>query len=371
MSDFEMTLKTVFRDTDLLFPFAITLGCILAGIVFSQLVSASFRKVAARMSGGYGPLIKHAFTGLSSLWGIPVGGYAASYLLTFYSVPITPAIQYILEMFFRFLLFFFLTITGARFISAFVIYKVQKIAGNFASTTISGNAIELITYVFGFTLMLHSFGITITPLLTALGVGGLAVALALQDTLSNLFSGINLLLAGKTKVGDFIKLSTGEEGVIADMNWRNTTLRQFIVDNLVVIPNHKIANSTFVNFALPSTDCSIVVPIGVSYDSNLAQVEKITLEVAKKVLLETDGAVSNFEPFLRYNEFGAYSINFNVYLRIANVIDQALIRHEFIKQIHVRYAQEGIDIPCPIQTVKLQGGCELPSEKGTIPQIQS
>ena len=137
--------------------------------------------------------------------------------------------------------------------------QFQKSAGNFASTSILVNTIELVVYLTGFLFMLQSFGISIAPLLTALGVGGLAVALALQDTLSNLFSGINILLSKQTKVGDYIKLSSGEEGIVSDMNWRSTTIQQ-TSNNMVVVPNQKIATSIITNYALPDAECSLVVP---------------------------------------------------------------------------------------------------------------
>ena len=114
---------------------------------------------------------------------------------------------------------------GARLVSNFINQKVQKAAGTFASTSILVTMIELIVYITGALFLLQSFGVSITPLLTALGVGGLAVALALQDTLANLFSGINILLSKQIKMGDFVKLSSGEEGLVIDMNWRNTVIK--------------------------------------------------------------------------------------------------------------------------------------------------
>lgn len=231
--------------------------------------------------------------------------------------------------------------------------QFQKSAGNFASTSILVNTIELVVYLTGFLFMLQSFGISIAPLLTALGVGGLAVALALQDTLSNLFSGINILLSKQTKVGDYIKLSSGEEGIVSDMNWRSTTIQQ-TSNNMVVVPNQKIATSIITNYALPDAECSLVVPVSVSYDSDLAHVEKTTIEVARDVLQMTEGAVKDFEPFIRYAAFADSSIQFNVILRIKSVLDQHLIRHELIKQLHLRYRQEGIQIPFPVRTIKIQ-----------------
>ncbi len=121
---------------------------------------------------------------------------------------------------------------------------------------------------------------------------------------------------------------------------------------MVVVPNQKIATSIITNYALPETECSMLVAVGVSYDSDLDHVEKITVAVAKEVLRDTDGAVKDFDPFIRYNAFGESSIQFNVILRIKNVVDQHLIRHEFIKRLHMRYRDEGIKIPFPTRTIK-------------------
>ena len=282
------------------------------------------------------------------MWGILLGGFIAVQILT-----IPPRALLFLERIFKIIGIISFSIMGARLVSSFLTQKLQKTASTFASTSILVTLIELIVYITGFLFLLQSFGVSITPLLTALGVGGLAVALALQDTLANLFSGINILLSKQIKMGDFIKLLTGEEGTVIDMNWRNTAIKQ-LSNNMIVVPNLKIASSILINYALPYSECSVVIPVGVSYDSDLEQVERITSAVAKEVLLETEGGVSNFEPFIRYVSFAQSSITFNVILRAKHVTDQSLIQHEFIKRLHVRYRQEGIEIPFPITTVQLQ-----------------
>jgi len=340
------SIESFLYESQLIIPALILSVSILVGITLSQLVFAKLRSISVRISGEYYPYIQRAFHGIPTVWGMLAGGYVAVHIIT---IPVS--VLHILEVVFQVILIFSLTIMGARFISGFLSQQVQKTAGTFASTSILVNTIEIIVYITGFLIMLQSFGISVTPLLTALGVGGLAVALALQDTLSNLFAGINILLSKQTKVGDFIKLSTGEEGFVEDLNWRSTTIRQ-LANNMVVVPNQKIATSIITNYALPETECSILVAVGVSYDSDLDHVEKTTIEVAKEVLRDTDGAVKNFDPFIRYNAFGESSIQFNVILRIKTVGDQHLIRHEFIKRLHVRYREEGITIPFPIRTVK-------------------
>lgn len=341
-------IESILQETSFIVPSLIILVSILAGITLSQLLFTKLRSIANRASGEYYPLILRAFHGIPTLWGLLAGGYVAVHIIT-----IPAAGLHILEVLFQVILIFSLTIMGARIVSGCLSQQVQKTAGTFASTSILVNTIEIVVYITGFLIMLQSFGISITPLLTALGVGGLAVALALQDTLSNLFSGISILLSRQTKIGDFIKLSTGEEGFVEDLNWRSTTIRQ-LANNMVVVPNHIIATSIITNYAMPDTECSMSVAVGVSYDSDLDYVEKTTIEVAKEVLRDTDGAVKDFEPRIRYNAFGESSIQFNVILRIKNVVDQHLIRHEFIKRLHVRYREEGIKIPFPVRTVKFQ-----------------
>ena len=347
---FEKTkeLEAILKDSTFVLPIVILGISVLIGIAVSLLVFAKLRKVAIKVAGDSYPHVQRAFKGMPTIWGLLVGGYAAVHIIT-----IPPSGLHLLEILFHVIGILSLTIMGARLVSGFLTLQVQKTAGTFASTSILVTTIELIVYITGFLFMLQSFGVSITPLLTALGVGGLAVALALQDTLSNLFSGINILLSKQIKMGDFIKLSTGEEGTVADMSWRSTTIRQ-PSDNMVVVPNQKIATAIITNYALPFAECSIVIPVNVSYDSDLDQVEKVTSAVAKEVLLDTPGAVSDFEPFIRYGNFAESSITFNVILRIKAITDQHLIRHEFIKRLHLRYRQEGIVIPYPVRTIKLQ-----------------
>ncbi len=149
-----------------------------------------------------------------------------------------------------------------------------------------------------------------------------------------------------------VKLNTGEEGYVTDITWRNTTIRA-IPDNMIIVPNSKLASSILTNYHQPAKVMSVIVQIGVSYDSDLTKVEKVTLEVAKEILREIEGGIPDFEPFLRYHTFDDFSINFNVMLRAKEFFDQYLIKHEFIKRIHKRYKKEGIEIPFPIRTIHM------------------
>ncbi|MBS2962237.1 mechanosensitive ion channel family protein [Actinocrinis puniceicyclus] len=216
----------------------------------------------------------------------------------------------------------------------------------------------------GCLIALESLGVSITPLLTALGVGGLAVALALQDTLTNLFAGIHILASRKVQPGDFIQLDGGQQGYVVDTNWRNTVIRQ-LPDNLVIVPNAVLAASVLTNYHRPVHEMSVLVQVGVSYDSDLEHVERVTCEVGREVMRQVDGAVAEHEPFIRYHTFGESSIDFSVILRASEVTSQYMIVHEFIKRLHRRYRAEGIEIPFPIRTLVPAAGGSLLGEPPT------
>lgn len=209
----------------------------------------------------------------------------------------------------------------------------------------------------GVLILLDSFGVSITPILASLGIGSLAVALALQPTLENFFSGIQLVVDKPIKVGQFIKLDSGEEGYVEKIGWRSTWVRM-LPNNTVVIPNKVLVNSKVLNYYYPETEMSVKVQVGVHYDSDLERVEKVTLEVAKETLNEIEGGVPEFEPFLRYHTFNDSSIDFTVILRAKEFVDGYRVKHEFIKRLHKRYKEEAITIPFPIRTLDWNPGSD-------------
>lgn len=220
-------------------------------------------------------------------------------------------------------------------------------------------------FVLGGLVLLRSLGVSIAPLLTALGVGGLAVALALQDTLSNLFAGLQILASKKVVPGDYVQLDSGEEGYVVDINWRNTSLRH-LRNNVILVPNARLASATVTNYYKPFPEMSVLVGVGVSYRSDLPHVERITTDVARQTLEEVEGGVPDFEPFIRYGGFGESSIDFNVILRVSEPTAQYLVTHEFVKRLHERFGREGIEIPFPIRTIVFKDG-ERP--RGESPRI--
>jgi len=214
----------------------------------------------------------------------------------------------------------------------------------------------------GFLIVLNVLGISIAPLLTALGVGGLAVALALQDTLANLFAGLHILVEKSVRVGDFIKLESGQEGYVEDITWRTTRVRM-LPNNMVVIPNSKFSQSIVTNYYLPEKRMSLLIAIGVSYDSDLDQIEQMLLEEAVKSVGEIPGLLGEPPPMVRFIPgFGESSLDFTLICQVAEFVDQYLVQHELRKRIFRRFKLEGVEIPFPQRTVHIREAKAAPGE---------
>ena len=329
----------------IIIPIFIVIGCTLIGVFLQKIIFVFILKIAKRTSWKGDDFIIQSFKGMLILWGIIIGVYIALPISSF-SKEIHIIIYKILLVF----IIFSFTIVLAKIASSFAEQYGKKAGRNLVSTSIFKNIIKAIILIIGTLIVLQSLGVAITPLLTALGVGGLAVALALQDTLSNLFSGFQVIASGQIKRGDFIKLSSGEAGYVTDINWRNTTIKAF-GNNIIVIPNSKLASLIVTNYNLPQKDMSVPIEVGVSYDSNLELVENVTLDVAREVMKEFKGISAKTDPIIRFRSFGESSINFSIILYVTEYVNKFILRHEFIKQLHKRYNEEGIEIPFPLRTV--------------------
>lgn len=212
---------------------------------------------------------------------------------------------------------------------------------------------KLIFVVVGGMIILDNLGISLTPLITTLGIGSLAVAIALQDTLGNFFAGLYIKADNPIKVGHYIRLDNGQEGYVHCIGWRSTYIRA-LQNNIIVVPNSKLAQLIVTNYHLPEQESAVLVQVGVGYDAELKKVEKVACEVAKDVLQTVQGSIPSFEPFIRYHTFNQSGIDFTVILRAREFVDNFLIKHEFIKRLHARFQAEGITFP--MNTVYLKGG---------------
>ena len=221
-----------------------------------------------------------------------------------------------------------------------------------ASSGIVQTAVRAVILLLALFMVLDMAGVSITPLLASLGVGSLALALALQSPLANFFAGLQLVADKPIQVGHYIKLNTGEEGRVTRIGWRATAITA-PGDNCVIIPNSKIADAIITNYDLPVRETSIFFQVGVHYRSDLDLVERVTKEVAADVLKSVAGGVGGFEPVIRFTAFGDSRVELHVTLRADRMTNTYVLKHEFIKRLHRRYREEGITIPFPTRSLEI------------------
>jgi len=325
------------------------IGGFVIGIIVEKVILARLKRFAKRTSWEGDEIVINSIKGIAILW----LGLAGIYL-AFTNIPLKPIINDIFQKILLVIILLSATVVLSKIVVGFINLRGKKTAGGLPSASLFTNITKGVIFAIGLLIILQSLGISITPLITALGVGGLAVALALQPTLSNLFAGLQIIASKQLEPGDWVELDSGAKGFVVDINWRNTTIQE-LPNNLIVVPNSQLANSIITNFNRPQKQMAVRIEVGVSYDSDLAKVEKVTVDVARAVVKEVQGGDAGFEPIVRYHTFSDFSINFTVILRVKEFVNKYLVRHEFIKALHKRYKEEGIEIPFPIRTVHMKG----------------
>lgn len=329
----------------LLLAAGILAAAVVLGLVVQKVLAATLHAWAKRSASEWDDIVADSMKGLVVPWLLLIG-----LAVVLRVVPLRPEIALIVRRAVGVLgivtAAVFFTRMARKAIAIYIDRKVEvpsSIFKNFAAGLI---------YLIGFVVVLDYLGVSIAPLLTALGVSGLAVALALQDTLSNLFAGLNILMTRKIRPGDYIRLDSGEEGEVCDITWRNTTIRA-PEDNMVVVPNAKLAAAIYTNTHLPGNEMGLFLPVVVAFDSDLAKVERVTAEVARDVLSAPGRMIDGFEPVVRFNAFTEIGVRFSVILRVREYRDMYLVRHDLYRRLHERYRAEGIKLAVPPRAVTL------------------
>ena len=328
----------------LLLPACMLSASLVVGIFLNKLINRRIRSSLDLTPDSLQYVFIHALRGVPLSWCFGVGVY-----WTINSIDISQSLARLLSYILFTIIVYTLTRVIARTLTGMIDIHTQKSGEALPKTSLLNNIVNIIIYAMGVLVVLQYYGISIAPIVTALGVGGMAVALGLQETLANIFSGLHLILSRQLRLNDYIRLSSGEEGRVTDITWRFTTILSGS-GNVIVVPNQKIASAILTNYSMPKQDIAISIPVGVSYDSDLEQVERVTLEVAQEVMERVEHKLDK-EPAVRFHTFGDSSIDFNVILHSSEFSNQFLLKHEFIKALTRRYREEGIEIPYPVRTI--------------------
>ncbi|MCY3412650.1 MAG: mechanosensitive ion channel family protein [Candidatus Heimdallarchaeota archaeon] len=319
---------------------------IIVGTFIDRVIIKKLRRTAARRKLNKSRLLLNSLKGTSVFWTV----FIFTYLIINFTLE-DNATKIQVMLIFETILILALAYFLQKLFLIFINYYIRR--DILPSTSIFNNIAKIMVLLLAIVALLKLFDISVTPLLAAFGVGGLAIAFALQDTLANLFAGIYIIASKQLNPKDYVQLQSGVEGYIQDIGWRNTSIRS-LQNNLTIIPNSLLSSLIVINYSLPIKEMSIKIPIGVSYDSDLEKVERVTIEEALKAVTELEGAVPDFTPRVRFNQFADFSINFNLVIRIKDFENQFYIQHELIKRLHRRYSKEGIVIPFPIRTIHIE-----------------
>jgi small-conductance mechanosensitive channel len=217
----------------------------------------------------------------------------------------------------------------------------SRVEGVLPSTSIFVNTLRILILLAGLFTIMDAYGISLLHMVTAMGVAGLATALAIQPTLANLFAGIQILATKQLKVGDYVKLDSGEDGYVTDISWRMTALRT-LTSNLIFIPNSKMASATVVNYHMPDKGIDVIVQVSVIPSSDHLVVEQECLAFAKEVMKSVPGGDPDFEPYARFNAISDVSISLTVVLRAKEYAAQFRVRDEFIRRVTARFKKDGL-----------------------------
>ncbi|MFC1682262.1 mechanosensitive ion channel family protein [Nanoarchaeota archaeon] len=211
------------------------------------------------------------------------------------------------------------------------------------------SVLKAIWVIFTLLYALNLWGIEIGPFLAGLGIGGLAVAFALQSSLSNIFGGVSIILDKTVKVGDLVYLDDGTQGKIQHIGLRSTKITTF--DNeLIIVPNGKLADSKVQNVTLPDPKSRVVIPFGVAYGSDIEKVKKIALSEVKKV----KNFCNNPGPFARFLEMAESSLNFKVFFYVDSFEHRGLAKDEANTRIYNALNKAKIEIPFPQMDVHVR-----------------
>ena len=210
------------------------------------------------------------------------------------------------------------------------------------SGTIFVNLARLVIWAIGLTFVLGALNVQIGPLVASLGIVGLAVSLGLQDTLANFFSGLQITLSHQIMPGQYIRLSTLQEGTVVDVTWRNTTLLGPGHD-LIIIPNSVIATTLITNFTAEDEEHVEAIPFTVAFGSDLDEVRRIALGVARAVREAHEEAVDEFEPACHFRAFGPEGVSAVVTIRVTRFQDRLDVVSDLIERLHHELAERGIE----------------------------
>ncbi len=244
---------------------------------------------------------------------------------------------------------FILTIFGTWVVATLAKNVVKEYGYEWASRTdsvmddrlvaLADMSVMYVIWLIGIMVALDVIGKPITPLLTGMGIAGLALALAAQNVLTNVFGGVAITLDQLYKVGDRVEFG-GVYGDIYEIKPRYTKIKT-LNNTIITVPNSKVINDNIINFAVPDTMVRVKIPVSVAYGTDPKEVDSILLDIVSKTPL----VLNDPKPLVRFTEYAASSQNFEVLVWVKHYDDRHPVVDWILREMFVRFREENIEIP--------------------------
>ena len=335
-------------------PLLLVIIIVLAGATVASMVLLLGRVVRALAAGSKTTLDDDMARRLPLPLAILSGIVAAGAVLSQLSTGVDPAFVRSLE---RVLLIVFVLAGawGIMRILRLVLERVSRRRARFQpAARVTGRILSVLLYSLAFLTILSEYGISITPLLTGLGLAALAVGLALQETLSNFFAGIWIQTEQPLSPGHYVKLEgQNVEGFVERVGWRTTRIRA-LAGNLIVIPNSKVAQAVVTDFTMPDSTMSVVMNFRLPFDVDPNRAMAILVEEAKEAAKTTPGLLEDPAPFANATPgVGEYGIGYSLIIKVREFVDQWNAQTAITTRVWHRFQKEGIRLLYPTR-VNLQ-----------------
>lgn len=211
---------------------------------------------------------------------------------------------------------------------------------------------KVLVIVVGFLMMLQNFGINVTALLAGLGIGGVALAFAAQDTVANVFGTITILLDRPFKLGDWVKIGD-TEGNVEELGFRSTRIRTFY-NSLITIPNSVVAKERIDNYSARRGLIRFRHTLGFTYDATPAQLHEFCENLRYHLL--QDPTIDRNRILAHFNSYGDFSLNVLVnfhYTLQDGEVDASRI-NSYLNLIFETAQKTGLSFAFPTQTLIMQ-----------------
>lgn len=335
------------------------LGLVLGGALVAAVAIWAIGQFGHLLAGRHQPVVsRHIAERLPTPLGILVGIVVGLFLFRWAQPGLAPTVEPVAQR---------VAVVLAAAAGAWAFVRLARLALQGAATQrrsleptarVGSRLVGLVVYVAALLAILSAYGVSITPLLAGLGIGALAVALALQDTMSNFFAGLWIQTERPASPGNYVRVEgQNVEGFVEVVGWRTTRIRA-LAGNLIVVPNSKLAQATVTDFSLPDPSMSVVMTFRMPFDVEPQRAMALLVEEAKEAAKVTPGLLESPAPFANATPgFGDSSVGYSLIIKVREFVDQWNAQTAVTQRVWARMQREGIRFAYPTR-VNLQGNGE-------------